>query len=451
VLDRTERAVGGGFATIVEPTCGEGALLCSAAARFPSARLLGWELDAAHAAAARAALSAARATVTVASAFDVDWERALAGAPEPILVVGNPPWVTTAALGAIGGKNLPRRASLPGMTGLAALTGESNFDLAEWLILRLARALAGRRAALALLCKAAVARRVVERAGGERAPLSPGALFRVDARQTFGAAVDAVLLVARAGAAAPAGARWPVYASLDAGEPEGALSVEGDVLVADAAAFERTRDLAGSSVPEWRSGLKHDCAPVMELSRVGQELFNGLGERVGPLEPEVVHPLLKGSDVAHGRLEPARAVLVPQRTLGEDTARLRAGAPAAWAYLERHRARFEARKSRVYLGKPPFAIFGVGPYAFAPWKVAVSGLHKELRFALVGPQGGRPVMLDDTCYYLPFDDEGAAARAAAALGSERAREFFRGRVFWDAKRPITKALLSTLDLAKLGA
>lgn len=68
----------------------------------------------------------------------------------------------------------------------------------------------------------------------------------------------------------------------------------------------------------------------------------------------------------------------------------------------------------------------------------------------MGPHQGRPVVLDDTCYFLGFDDAAAAKRAAKALGSELARDFFSARIFWDNKRPITKAILQSLDLAALG-
>jgi len=142
-------------------------------------------------------------------------------------------------------------------------------------------------------------------------------------------------------------------------------------------------------------------------------------------------------------------VIVPQRALGEDTAPLRRAAPRAFRYLSRHRALLEGRKSSIYAGQPPFAIFGVGPYSFAPWKVAISGLYKRSAFTLIGPHEGRPVVLDDTCYFLAFPDARAAKRAAAALGSALARDFLQARVFWDNKRPITKAILQALDLAAL--
>jgi hypothetical protein len=96
-------------------------------------------------------------------------------------------------------------------------------------------------------------------------------------------------------------------------------------------------------------------------------------------------------------------------------------------------------------------VFGVGPYSFAPWKVAISGLHKDLRFRLLGPVNGRPVVLDDACYFLPFDTEEEAAVLHAALGSGLAREFYETRIFWDAKRPITKGVLEHLRLEALVA
>jgi hypothetical protein len=59
------------------------------------------------------------------------------------------------------------------------------------------------------------------------------------------------------------------------------------------------------------------------------------------------------------------------------------------------------------------------------------------------------VLFDDTCYFLAFDDERRARRAARALRSSAATEFLAARIFWDAKRPITKSILQTLDLRAL--
>ena len=227
------------------------------------------------------------------------------------------------------------------------------------------------------------------------------------------------------------------------------MTVADGSAVADANAHARTAHLAGESDPEWRSGLKHDCSRVMELELAGDGSWeNALGERLH-LEEENVFFMLKSSDVANGRTVASRAVVVPQRRIGDATAPLQISAPSTWAYLTKHRELLAARKSSIYRGQPPFAIFGVGPYSFAPWKVAISGLYKRCEFTLVGPQGGRPVMLDDTCYFLPFEDERTARTVHEALRSPLARTFFDARVFWDAKRPFSKQILQQLDLAAL--
>jgi hypothetical protein len=153
--------------------------------------------------------------------------------------------------------------------------------------------------------------------------------------------------------------------------------------------------------------------------------------------------------VANGRAAPNRFLLVTQRALGEDTEQIRDSAPKTWAYLLAHRRRLDARKSSIYRGKPAFAMFGIGDYSFAPFKVAICGLYKRLSFRVVGPVDGRPVMLDDTSYFLPCWDPVQAEELCRALNGERAQDFFRARVFWDSKRPINKSLLQALSLDAL--
>ena len=465
VLARTARR--SAPATVLEPTCGQGTFLVSAASRLPGAKLVGYEINVDYTREARRALAGhGRKRIVTRDFFDVDWKRELAVMPGPLLVLGNPPWVTSAQLGALGSANAPRKENRAGLRGLDAVTGKSNFDVSEWMLVRLLEALAGRDATIALLCKSAVARRVIETVAARDLDVMPVGLWRVDAARHFDASVSAVLFVAetraqvssrsRARASSARNAVWPVHGELGASrssraaKPEAALGVVDGVLVADADRYARTRHLAGACSPEWRSGLKHDCARVMELARTSAALpwRNGLGEVVD-VEEELVHPLLKSSDIANARTTPSRAMIVTQRTLGEDTAALRRRAPRAWRYLTRHRAIFDARKSSIYERQPPFAMFGVGGYSFAPWKVAISGLYKRSTFTVVGPHDGRPVVLDDTCYFLAFDDEAQARRAADALRSEAASDFFAARIFWDAKRPVTKGILQALDLQAL--
>ena len=109
----------------------------------------------------------------------------------------------------------------------------------------------------------------------------------------------------------------------------------------------------------------------------------------------------------------------------------------------------DSRYSSIYRKRPRFSIFGVGDYSFAPWKVAISGFYKKLVFRVVGPRKGKSTVLDDTCYFIPCQSHGEAELLARFLNSQTAKEFFSALTFWDAKRPITVALLRRLDLLAL--
>ncbi|MFS8067133.1 MAG: SAM-dependent DNA methyltransferase, partial [Byssovorax sp.] len=372
---------------VLEPTCGVGAFLEAAAARLPGAELRGYDINEAYVVEARRRLPPDRSLVTTADFFTTCWEGEIASLPDPLLILGNPPWVTSADIGAMAAGNLPEKTNFKGARGVDAITGQGNFDISEWMLVRLIDALQGRAATVALLCKTAVARRVIELAHQRGRPLDPVGSWRIDSSYHFGASVDAWLFVFRTGASVDPAREWPIFADLGTTTPTTSLGFDRGVLVCDARRYARTRHLAGVSDPEWRSGVKHDCARVVELVERDGQWWNGFGEAV-TVEPELTFPLRKSSDVANHRALPARRLILPQRLLGEDTDRLQLDAPLTWGYLARHRSCFEARKSSIYSRGSAFAMFGVGPYTFAPWKVAVSGLYKHLTFALLGPQEG---------------------------------------------------------------
>ena len=142
---------------------------------------------------------------------------------------------------------------------------------------------------------------------------------------------------------------------------------------------------------------------------------------------------------------PERAVLVVQQRIGEDTAHLAGGAPRLWRYLTAHSSSFTKRQSSIYRGGPAFAMFGVGPYSFAPFKVATGGLNKQPHFQAIGPKAGKPVMLDDTCYFLPCPSASETAILTALCNDPITIAFLRAASFQSAKRPVTKALLDRID------
>jgi hypothetical protein len=439
--------------SIVEPTCGIGNFLIAALDRFPAARhAVAVEINPEYVDRLLARLQRhpgrERVRVLRESFFQADWPALLRELPDPVLVVGNPPWVTNSEVGALGGSNLPRKSNFQNHSGLDALTGKSNFDISEWMLIRLLELLRGRTGALAMLCKTAVARKVLRHAWHHGFRFDRCEMHRIDAAAHFNASVDACLLLCIFGPSAH-GADCRVFQSLGASAPASAIGCRSGQLVADVTAYERWRHLEGEEEDRWRSGVKHDCAKVMELRKEGSGFRNGLGEFV-ELEPDYVFPMLKSSELANGHTaEPARWMLVTQRCIGGDTREIRVRAPRTWDYLQSHAPALDRRASSIYRNRPRFSVFGVGDYSFAPWKVAISGFYKRLAFTVVGSHAGKPVVFDDTAYFIPCGSEDEARTIGALLNSPAAREFYSAFIFWDAKRPITIDLLRRLDLSAL--
>ena len=438
---------------VVEPTAGRGAFLIAAAETFSRAALRGWDINADYVREATGTLDAIGASPRTAIAcqdfFSCDWESELAALNGNLLLLGNPPWVTNSGVAVVNGTNLPVKENFLGLRGIAARTGKSNFDISEWMLIRLLRALRGRTATLAMLCKTATARKFLRYAWQNDGRIATATIYRIDAALHFDAAVDACLLFLRTGSTGPNEA--DVYASLSATEPASRIGLAGEELVADIHGYRALRHLEGLSPFRWRSGVKHDCAAVMELHpTAGGGVENTAGERLD-LEPDYLFPLLKCSDLANARIVAERLVLITQRFVGDDTAKIAGTAPRTWSYLQLHRDRFLARKSSIYKGRVPFALFGIGEYAFAPWKVAVSGLHRSARFQLIPPLREQPVFFDDTCYYLPFEREEDARLVTEILNSATCQRFLLSLIFTDSKRPITVDLLQRLNLAAIAA
>ena len=432
--------------SVVEPTCGRGSFLEAAVRAFPECeQFLGFEINPES---ARSARSVPGVTVYCVNFFDQDWSSTLAGLAEPVLVVGNPPWVTNSTVGAMGGSNLPSKSNVRRFSGLDAVTGKSNFDISEWMLTHLLESLSGREAVLAMLCKTTVARKVLQHAWSENLQIANASMYLINAVEHFGASVDACLLVC---VLEPEGTsnECAVYATLAASSPDAVFAYRDGRLVADLNAYDSYGHLSGSSPIRWRSGIKHDCARVIELRPEGEGHYrNGFGEVVR-LESTYLYPMFKSSDLAKVHSTPSRHMLITQHTVGQDTSRIAEDAPRTWDYLQSYARLLDRRASSIYRNRPRFSIFGVGPYSFAPWKVAISGFYKQLAFRCIGPIEGKPVMFDDTCYFLPSHTQRDATLLTKLLHTQAAMDFYRSRIFWDAKRPITAQLLKALNLGAL--
>ena len=440
--------------SVLEPTCGEGRFLIAAIETFPTiTNAVGLEIIQDYADRARQVLERTPRTtvprVIHDDFFAVDWPRILGLLPDPILIIGNPPWVTNSALGGMGSDNLPEKSNFQKRRGIDAITGKGNFDISEWMLIKAMEWIRGRRATLAMLCKSAVARKVLLHGLKDGQWLEGTDIYHIDASRYFGANVDACLLVISSSTSTQS-FDCQVHDTLDDTQPPaGIIGYRNGRLIADVPAYQRWKHLEGEEYYKWRSGIKHDCSKVMELRKEGGSYRNGFGELV-ELEPDYLYPMLKSSDIIKTVEHPlSRWMLVPQRFVGEDTGHIEELAPQTWEYLTKHAHLLDRRASSIYKNQPRFSVFGVGSYSFAPWKVAISGLYKQLAFRVVRPFGDKPTVLDDTCYLIPCQTEEEALYLAQLLNSEVAKAFFSAFIFWDAKRPVTVELLRRLDFLAL--
>jgi len=185
------------------------------------------------------------------------------------------------------------------------------------------------------------------------------------------------------------------------------------------------------------------------LDKVNGHFINGLNEEA-TIEDGLVYGFLKSSDLKNTVISQTRKfTIVPQKKVGQDTNYIKTDFPQTYQYLSSHQSDFKARKSSIYKNKPLFSIFGIGDYSFKPFKVAISGLYKTFHFTLVLPQDDKPVMLDDTCYFIGFDKIENAVYSLMLLNSDTTKQFLQSVTFPDAKRTFTKEVLMRIDLLEL--
>lgn len=440
--------------TIIEPTCGVGNFIEAAARSFSSAaKIIGVEINQNYLTEIRLnqqLFQDDRCDIWHGDFFQFDWDLLVSKCTDRLLVLGNFPWVTNSKQGTVGSENLPKKNNFQNHKGLDALTGKSNFDISEWMLIQTVQWLQKRDADLAMLCKISTARKLLNYLHSQKLNLAECATYKIDAKKYFDVNVDACLLLCKFDGNSH-NYFCDVFSSLESSDCH-RIGYHNNLLVKDIDAFSKLSHLyAVNSAAKWRSGVKHDCSNVMEFRKIGNLFVNGFGESV-ELEETYLFPLLKGSDVAQNRTNACdRYILITQKFIGESTENIKNLAPKTWQYLEQRQQYLDNRKSKIYQNSPRFAIFGVGDYTFKPWKIAIGGLYKKLEFRSIGEIADKPVVFDDTVYFLSFDDEGIARQTFELLNSPAAINFYSSIVFWDEKRPLKSSVLNCLNLELLNS
>ena len=357
-------------------------------------------------------------------------------------------------MGTFCGKNRPTKENVTGLKGWEAKSGKSNFDISEWLLIKLSKVLFKCRGTLAMLVKTSVARKVFRHNFKNNLVGVEYRMYKIDAQREFNVAVEACLFIATFSGRGRHN-ECQIYSGLGKNCFERKIGIgQNGTLISNLDKYRQTKHLGRGSSPingqSWRSGIKHDVAKVMELQKDNMGRFiNGLNE-VLDIEDDFIFPLLKSSDLANNRTrEINKFVIVTQSKIGEETEKIKYQSPKLWNYLTKYQNKFSSRKSSIYQNRPPFSIFGVGSYSFKPYKVAISGLYKKINFCLLSPYQDKEIMLDDTCYFIGLNTFAEAQKYYHILQKDSVQDFIQSLVFLDAKRPINIDILNSLDLEKV--
>ncbi|HNX43201.1 MAG TPA: SAM-dependent methyltransferase [Bacteroidales bacterium] len=443
---------------VIEPTCGKGNFIVASLSCFKTIkRLFGieiykpyvWEtkfniidfcLSNPH-------INKPEINIIHASIFDFDFNKISKQYPqESLLIIGNPPWVTNSKLGSLNSSNLPQKSNFKNQSGLDAMTGKGNFDIAEYITLMLFDAFQSHNGHLAFLVKNSVIKNILFDQKEKQYKVSKIEKYCIDSKNEFNVSVEASLLVCQLNSNPSIECTEFDFYNRNKKLSFGWVKSK---FVSNIDDYKATKNIDGVCPFEWRQGIKHDCANVMELEMIRGHFINKLSEEI-TIEEDLVYGFLKSSDLKNTVIKNTRKfTIVTQTRVGQETSYIQRLYPATYKYLKKNISSFQARKSSIYNGKPLFSIFGIGEYSFKPYKVAISGLYKTFHFTLVLPQNGRPVMLDDTCYFIGFDKIEFAVYTILLLNYYKTEEFLKSITFSDAKRVFTKDVLMRLDLLSI--
>lgn len=444
---------------VIEPTCGKGNFIIASLRNFKNIKnVFGVEIYKPYVwetkfsivdfFLANPSFNKPEISIVHCNVFDFDFKAiAKKHSTNDFLVIGNPPWVTNSKLGSLNSTNLPKKTNFKNHSGLDAMTGKGNFDIAEFITLTMIDTFQNMKGNLLLLVKNSVIKNIVFDQNKNRYKISDIEKHCIDSKKEFNVSVEAALFYCKLNSLPTFDCtEFDFYNNQISQLKFGWLN---DKFVSNIDTYIHTKEIDGECPFVWRQGLKHDCSTIMELDKVNGHYVNGLNEEV-KLEDDLVYGILKSSDLKNTVINQTRKfTIVTQKKVGQETKYIKTEYPKTYQYLTQHQANFDARKSSIYKNKPLFSIFGIGDYSFKPFKVAISGLYKTFHFTLILPQDNKPVMLDDTCYLIGFDKIEFAVYALILLNSNTTVQFLQSVTFPDAKRTFTKDVLMRIDLLEL--
>lgn len=310
---------------IVEPTCGIGNFISAAIDVFQTVKkVYGIEIFKGYIEQAERKLQEYQTNKLIVSyelyntdVFTFDFrEIAIRNQNQNILVIGNPPWVTNSGLGKNDGMNLPIKGNIKKTKGIEAITGKGNFDIAESICNQIIDAFSYHSDThIALLVKNSVIKNIMHRQYFYPRHIQDVRQLVFDAKKEFNVSVPASLFECHIGNHCQ---KECISYNFYTKHITHSFGWVNEAFVSNIKDYGQTSFLDGQSPLIWRSGIKHDCSKVMELSKNNSIYINGLKEIVD-VDDITIFPLLKSSDIGKGLKGIRKYLILPQTNITENT------------------------------------------------------------------------------------------------------------------------------------
>ncbi len=446
------------FEFLLEPTCGKGNIILSSLEKFKTLKkVVGIEIYLPYVWETKIKiltyylinnkLKKPEIEIIHANAFEFSYKELAESTKKfKTIIIGNPPWVTNSELSSIDSANLPKKSNFKNHKGFEAITGKGNFDIGEYISLIMIKYFQNHEGIFAFLIKNSVVKNLIYDQKQNNFKINNSEKLNIDSKKEFDASVNACLFITYLN-------KYVEYTcqELDFYNKKHITTFGWyqNKFVYSIDEYNLSSFIDNKSIFNWRSGIKHDCSKIMEITKYDNYFINGLKEIVN-IEKDLVYGLLKSSDLKSKRINTFRKLtIVTQTKIGEETEYIKKDFPLTYKYLEKHKELFKKRKSTIYKDKPDYSIFGVGDYSFSSYKIGIAGFYNSTHFTLIEPNDSKPIMLDDTCYFIGFEKLKMAEIAHYLLNSEIVQKFLKSIVFPDSKRSINKDILMRIDLEKV--
>jgi methylase of polypeptide subunit release factors len=172
---------------------------------------------------------------------------------------------------------------------------------------------------------------------------------------------------------------------------------------------------------------------VRNMNEKGKRKLPNVEERI---ESDLVFPAVRGADIERWRATPGIDLLMPQDPQTREPfpeARMKKQWPRTYGYLARFKEVLLARGSRTVRELAQrtafYAMYGIGPYTVAPYKVVWKRMAGDMVAAVISqhktPYGFKTVIPTDTTSLFALDNEAESHFLCAVINSAPVREFIK--------------------------